>query len=456
MEADVSHGWGRRLLRVQSALFVVLGLSLATGLALTGVTLGNLPAVEPIFDTAIFVMAVLTAVLLIARFAVSGPVRMLALGVGYVLAASAVLAALALLPSDRTEARLRTRLALHRHQAIVLVLLAAAVVQITLTAVVVNAGRVLPDLVDGTRYHLALRITLGVAACLNVVVILLTLIRRPVRDLVESWIVTALVSMSVNETLAMLAGRVDTVAWYLARATALVTFSLVLAALFGDIIVLYGRLDLRNRHLQAQLEVDALTGTASRSTILGRAGEVIERIREASEVGDERRAVPGSSVLAMLDLDHFKLVNDTHGHLVGDEVLAQVGRRVRAALRDGDAVGRYGGEEFLLVLAPATAETASRVCERVRLAVSSEPCTTRTGLLGVTVSIGATELVAGDGLLAAVGRADAALYAAKEAGRNPEHGQVGPGGTARPRPGPRPRPGTGHLVPHQSTFALFD
>ena len=122
----------------------------------------------------------------------------------------------------------------------------------------------------------------------------------------------------------------------------------------------------------------------------------------------------------MADLDHFKLVNDRHGHLAGDAVLRGVSQRLLHSFRATDTAGRYGGEELLVVLPQNTAQGAAVLAERWRRRVEEEPFETGTGpSVAVTLSAGVTEYREGvespDDLIAA---ADAALYRAKEKGRN--------------------------------------
>lgn len=123
--------------------------------------------------------------------------------------------------------------------------------------------------------------------------------------------------------------------------------------------------------------------------------------------------------ISILDLDHFKKVNDTYGHTAGDEVLRGVAARLREQIRHPDTLGRYGGEEFLIVLpnseVQAAAEQASRLCQRIRnLRIDSKE-----HVLSVTISIGIAQLRIGqenwEGFLH---RADEALYEAKENGRD--------------------------------------
>jgi diguanylate cyclase (GGDEF)-like protein len=126
----------------------------------------------------------------------------------------------------------------------------------------------------------------------------------------------------------------------------------------------------------------------------------------------------GPVCIAIADVDHFKAVNDTHGHAAGDHVLRTVADTLAAVVRTGDSVVRYGGEEFVLVLPGVDASIAMRVVERARTTVETTPVVYESRQIAVTVSIGVAERRAGecqDDLLA---RADAALYAAKQTGRN--------------------------------------
>jgi diguanylate cyclase (GGDEF)-like protein len=121
---------------------------------------------------------------------------------------------------------------------------------------------------------------------------------------------------------------------------------------------------------------------------------------------------------AMLDIDKFKSINDTYGHGVGDEVIRAVATRVRSAIRQSDVLGRYGGEEFAVVL-PDHDGAAAGLAERMRRAVADDPVPTQAGPLPVTISVGLTRLGPADATLdQMLARADHALYRAKEAGRN--------------------------------------
>ena len=121
----------------------------------------------------------------------------------------------------------------------------------------------------------------------------------------------------------------------------------------------------------------------------------------------------------MIDLDHFKRVNDTYGHAVGDQVLRAVAECCRNNIREIDVAGRYGGEEVVILLPENDRVAASQVAERLRQAISATPAATERGDIAITISVGVAALAAGDHDLAAlIHRADVALYAAKQGGRN--------------------------------------
>jgi two-component system, cell cycle response regulator len=156
---------------------------------------------------------------------------------------------------------------------------------------------------------------------------------------------------------------------------------------------------------------DELTGLYNRRYLLAHLDELIARIDHDGM---------GAALLA-LDIDHFKQVNDTHGHAAGDDVLRELAVRAVNTVRSVDLVARLGGEEFVVVMPETGLAVAAAVAERLRLAVASEPFIVRAAGVGlhITVSIGATTAIAGgddrDRLLK---RADDALYDAKTAGRN--------------------------------------
>jgi len=122
--------------------------------------------------------------------------------------------------------------------------------------------------------------------------------------------------------------------------------------------------------------------------------------------------------IVMADIDHFKSVNDNYGHLAGDGVLKEVAKRIKNSLRGFDIVGRYGGEEFLLILHHAELPTARMVAERIRSRIAATPIDLAAEILDVTISMGVAMAKPDEAVNSLVERADKALYNAKENGRN--------------------------------------
>jgi diguanylate cyclase (GGDEF)-like protein len=122
--------------------------------------------------------------------------------------------------------------------------------------------------------------------------------------------------------------------------------------------------------------------------------------------------------VAVFDLDHFKAINDAHGHAAGDEVIRAFGRRLQSTLREQDLSARRGGEEFAAYFPETDAAAALAVCERVRRQVAGRPLAWESVEIPLTVSVGVAACRAGDTAESLLARADAALYAAKEGGRN--------------------------------------
>jgi len=121
----------------------------------------------------------------------------------------------------------------------------------------------------------------------------------------------------------------------------------------------------------------------------------------------------------MLDIDHFKRVNDHYGHPAGDEVLKEVAHRAKSVLRDGDVLARYGGEEFIVLLNVASKNVARAAAERLRTVVEAQPVRVGQLTIGVSISVGLA-LREGESktLMRTIERADANLYRAKREGRN--------------------------------------
>jgi diguanylate cyclase (GGDEF)-like protein len=122
--------------------------------------------------------------------------------------------------------------------------------------------------------------------------------------------------------------------------------------------------------------------------------------------------------VALGDVDHFKNVNDTHGHGAGDEVLKRVAQVLASTVRVGDRVVRFGGEEFLLILPGVGAEMAARIADRARTTLARTPLAVGSTLIPVTISMGVAERRDGEDRDSVIQRADAAMYRAKQGGRN--------------------------------------
>jgi len=164
----------------------------------------------------------------------------------------------------------------------------------------------------------------------------------------------------------------------------------------------------QQKNLRMVAATDSLTSLANRKTII----DELESALQQSSQGHH------PVVAIMADIDHFKVVNDTHGHLMGDKVLVEVSNRIRSALRNFDEVGRYGGEEFLLVLNGTNLVTARNVAERIREHVASQPINLQGLEIQVSISLGVAAAHSGETTDLLLARADKALYAAKAAGRN--------------------------------------
>ncbi|MFT3696488.1 MAG: sensor domain-containing diguanylate cyclase [Kofleriaceae bacterium] len=168
-------------------------------------------------------------------------------------------------------------------------------------------------------------------------------------------------------------------------------------------------LDIENVRLHRVAVTDPLTGAYNREFLHQRLPTEIEAAID--------RDLPLS--VALVDVDHFKLVNDQHGHGVGDVVLAEVARRLRSAIRGGDLLVRYGGEEFLCVLPRADAGRAWEVGERMRQRVAERAFDVDDQLkLLLRISVGIAQWRMGESMPDLIDRADVAMYGAKQRGRN--------------------------------------
>jgi len=204
----------------------------------------------------------------------------------------------------------------------------------------------------------------------------------------------------------------DTRRWFLTRVTRLDTEAV--SHDDTDCVAVITHQDITARkllefELKKLAETDELTGLKNRRKFLATAGKVLERLKG--------EGMPAS--MFIIDLDHFKAINDTHGHAAGDEALRHVAEQFKRGIRRGDLLARIGGEEFAVLLPNTDEWGAIMVAERVRALVASSAAETGEGKLKLTASIGVTSLWKSDSSPdAALGRADVALYRAKEDGRN--------------------------------------
>ena len=168
------------------------------------------------------------------------------------------------------------------------------------------------------------------------------------------------------------------------------------------------RLRQQNEQLEAHFNesrTDALTGLMNRRAF-------DDALAFQAEHGTRPFAV------MMLDVDHFKAMNDEHGHPAGDEVLARIASRLETLLAGRGMVARYGGEEFSVIVPAVDATVAQEIAEQLRLAVASTPFHYEQARLSLSVSVGVASVIEGDDATAALKRADEALYTAKRSGRN--------------------------------------
>jgi len=169
--------------------------------------------------------------------------------------------------------------------------------------------------------------------------------------------------------------------------------------------------------LERLANFDSLTGLYNRRTILGKLHELINLANRYKE----------DFSLVMLDIDHFKRVNDRYGHLTGDEVLEKIAALIRRNIRDTDTVGRYGGEEFIIILPQTNLSSAWGVAERLRTIIEKAEMKDPAGtVFAITVSQGLAGWERDEDATSLISRADEALYKAKEKGRNRVQILLGP------------------------------
>ncbi|BEH15179.1 GGDEF domain-containing protein [Marinobacter shengliensis] len=168
-------------------------------------------------------------------------------------------------------------------------------------------------------------------------------------------------------------------------------------------------LERANEQLAKLSMTDRLTGLLNRGTWENLVDAEYERFRRYGQ----------ATTLVMFDIDHFKPVNDNYGHLAGDEVIRHTAQTTRNNIRQSDSAGRYGGEEFGIILPETDAESARLICERIRESIEKSTVETSAGNITYTISMGIAQLTdEPENYMQWMQKADEALYAAKESGRN--------------------------------------
>ena len=175
------------------------------------------------------------------------------------------------------------------------------------------------------------------------------------------------------------------------------------------------QMEKESREVRAHMEAEKLRATTDALTGLPNRAAYDERIND--EVARWKRYQTGFAVVVG-DLDFFKRINDTYGHLAGDKVLRLISKVIKLKLRNTDFIARYGGEEFVILMPSTTAEEAHRAVDKIRQAVAKSPFNFHGKPVTVTMSFGVTETRDGDDGESLFSRADAMLYKAKESGRN--------------------------------------
>jgi diguanylate cyclase (GGDEF)-like protein len=195
------------------------------------------------------------------------------------------------------------------------------------------------------------------------------------------------------------------------QALTLIENSQLTRQIHGELVVSQDELKMQRQ----EALTDAITGLPNHRAVMSRIDDEVSRCQRTQ----------ASCAVLFLDLDHFKRINDTWGHRAGDAILWELGNRLRGTLRQQDFVGRYGGEEFAIVLVDVDADEAYRAAERTRAAVADQPCfwevkETRSVVpIAVTTSIGvAVYQLHGESRDALIEAADQAMYQAKHSGRN--------------------------------------
>lgn len=284
----------------------------------------------------------------------------------------------------------------------------------------------LPVLIQGSHYTALFSlasvvglVTWGLSAAAGVGLLLHT----RGRTMAPLWLSLATLASLLDVVLTISAGRRYSIGWYMARVNSLLEAGIVLCALLYEITYLYVRLveqeqaaqtmnhKLRdaNEALDKLAREDALTGVPNRRTILESAAVELTRYHRYDD----------AFTILVIDIDNFKTFNDRYGHVEGDRVLRAVAGAMSRSIRDSDQIGRYGGEEFLVMLTQTATAGALTAAPHLRDAVRQERLDIAGRRVPLTVSIGVAAVRPDDRVVEdVVRRADAALYEAKRAGKD--------------------------------------
>ncbi len=225
----------------------------------------------------------------------------------------------------------------------------------------------------------------------------------------ERWVLVALTAFVADAAVTAMGGQPYTLGWLAGQVLGIIAASVLLVAMVGEMGLLYLNLSVAHQRLSLQSAEDVLTGALSRRALMGRIEMLVAQARYRQF----------RSALAIVDLDYLKQINDDHGHLMGDQVLAEVASRIRNGLREGDGFGRYGGDEFIVVMPETDYPDGRIIANRMLELIRSTPIRVGNHDLKVTATIGITGVEPrGDTVEAVLVRADAALYEAKARGRD--------------------------------------
>ncbi len=257
------------------------------------------------------------------------------------------------------------------------------------------------DIIQATEQAWILALLVTALIALPGALILSHVLARPLRDLDRA--MSAMQSGQLRQTVGVTSD--DEIGRLAARFNAM---SAQLATTYDELEASRHELGARAVELAELSRRDALTGLYNRRAFDELAGTMVDRARRYEH----------PVAFAMVDLDHFKTINDDFSHSTGDRVLVRASELLLAALRESDLVARYGGEEFVVAFPETDREGSRIVAERLRKSFEDDPWEALEPGLSVTVSIGIVEIRESETVLAALDRADEQLYAAKEAGRN--------------------------------------